>query len=131
MLLYSVESCDYAPSLLSFGGGGGGGILTFLCDDYYRPSNATWACDPCTFSSCLMGKSREKHMTQIASLLAVSTVFICILHFVVKGGRLIRETKPPMQEIELNVQWGEGRNYGILQYIIGRSLSPFKNFSTV
>ena len=57
-------------------------ILTFLCDDHYRPPNATWARDLCTFSGCLVGKTREKcdnvrHiMTQTASLLAVATVFI-------------------------------------------------------
>ena len=30
-------------------------IITVPCDDHYRPSNATWACDLCTFSSYLMG----------------------------------------------------------------------------
>ena len=57
------------------------GILTFPCDYHYRPLNATWARDLCTFSGCLVGKTRENNkarhtMTQIASLLAVATVFI-------------------------------------------------------
>ena len=57
------------------------GILTFPCDDHYRLQNATWVRDLCTFSGCLVGKTREndkvRHiMIQIASLLAVATVFV-------------------------------------------------------
>ena len=45
-------------------------------------------------------------MTQIASLLAVATVFIDLwtLLYSQGGGGLIRETKLPMQELELNMQ---------------------------
>ncbi|MCG8624648.1 MAG: hypothetical protein MJE68_21965 [Proteobacteria bacterium] len=43
------------------------------------------------------------------------------LHFTVGGGGLIRETKLPMQELELKMQGGlmreGGRNRGILWYI--------------
>ena len=41
--------------------------------------NAMWMCDLSTFSGCLMGKTREKWhniMTQMASVLTVTTVFI-------------------------------------------------------
>ena len=56
-------------------------ILTFQCNDHYRPSNATWVRDLRTFSGYLMGKTRENQqskasMAQISSLLAVATVFI-------------------------------------------------------
>ena len=64
-------------------------------------------------------------MTQIASLLAVATVFIGLWTFYIYcqgGGGLIRETKLPMQELELKMQGGlihegGGHNCGILQYI--------------
>ena len=55
-------------------------------------------------------------MTQIASLLAVATVFIDLwTPLYSQGGGLIRETKLPMQELELNIQGalnarGGGRN---------------------
>ena len=54
------------------------GILTIPCDDHYRFPNATWARDLCTFCGCLVGKNdKVRHIvTQIASLLAVATVFI-------------------------------------------------------
>ena len=58
------------------------GILTFPCDDHYRPSNATWARDLCIFSLAVWWAKLEKNdkvrhtMTQIASLLAVATVFV-------------------------------------------------------
>ena len=56
------------------------------------------------------------NMTQIASLLAVATVFVEIwAPFYSQGGGLIRETKVPMQELELKMEGG-GRNRGILQY---------------
>ena len=52
-------------------------------------------------------------MTQIASLLAVATVFIGLWTLIStfychcrEGGGLIRETKLPMQELELKVQGG-------------------------
>ena len=60
-------------------------------------------------------------VTQIASLLAVATVFIdSWTPFYSQGGRgLIRETKLPMQELELKMQGGlmreGGRNRGILR----------------
>ena len=31
------------------------GIVTFPRDDHYRPMNATWMHDLCTFSGCLIG----------------------------------------------------------------------------
>ena len=34
--------------------------INFTCDDHYRPTNATWARNPCTFSGSLIGKIREK-----------------------------------------------------------------------
>ena len=55
--------------------------MIFTCDDHYRPTNATWMRDSCTFSGCLMGKTRYKcdkvshNMTQIASVLPVATIF--------------------------------------------------------
>ena len=46
-------------------------------------------------------------MTQIASLLAVVTVFIALwTPFYSQGWGLIRETKLPMQELELKMQGG-------------------------
>ena len=59
-------------------------------------------------------------MTQIASLLAVATVFIDLWapFYSQGGGGLIHETKLPMQELELKMQGGlmreGGRNRGIL-----------------
>ena len=60
------------------------GIITFPCDDHYRLSNTTWACDLCTFSGCQWAKleknNKVRHnMTQIACLLAVATVFAWFL----------------------------------------------------
>ena len=103
-----------------WGGGGGGlicGILTFPCDDHYRPSYFLW----------LFGRENDKvrhNMTQIASWLAVATVFIDLwtLFYSQGGGPgLIREIKLPMQELELKMQGGlireggGGRNHGILR----------------
>ena len=47
-------------------------------------------------------------MTQIASLLAIATVFIDVwtLFYSQGGGGLICETKLPMQELELKMQEG-------------------------
>ena len=61
-------------------------------------------------------------MTQIATLLAVSTVFIDLwTPSYNQEGVLIRETKLPMQELELKMQGGlcarGGRNHGILRYM--------------
>ena len=64
-------------------------------------------------------------MTQIASLLAVTTVFFYLwtpFYSQGGGGGLIRETKLPMQELELEMQGGGlmregGRNRGILRYM--------------
>ena len=72
------------------------GILSFPCDDHYRPSNATWARDLCAFSGCLMNKTREnqqnKHnMTQVASLLALATVLMglwALNIYILQSGRL-------------------------------------------
>ena len=45
------------------------------------------------------------NVTQIASLLAVATVFIDLWNpFYCQGGGLIHETKLPMQELELKMQ---------------------------
>ena len=65
------------------------------------------------------------NMTQIASLLAVATVFIDLwtpFYSRGGGGGLILETKVPMQELELKMQGGglmcEGRrNRRILRYM--------------
>ena len=62
-------------------------------------------------------------MTQIASLLAVATVFVDLWSpfYSQGGGGLIRETKVPMQELELKMEGGlmreGGRNRGILRYM--------------
>ena len=62
------------------------------------------------------------NMTQIASLLAVATVIIDLWtpFYSQGGGGLIRETKLPLQELELKMQGGlmreGGRNRGILRY---------------
>ena len=49
-------------------------------------------------------------MTQIASLLVVATVFTWLMVYNVyilqSGGGLIRETKLPLQELELKIQEG-------------------------
>ena len=57
-----VESCNYAPLLyiLALGKTGEGAYL--WDSDIY---NATWVCDLCTFSGCLMGKTREKQQSKI------------------------------------------------------------------
>ena len=65
----TVESHDYAPPSFvhaSIGQKWGGGliihgILTLPCDDHYRPSNATWARDLCTFIGCLVDKKRQSN----------------------------------------------------------------------
>ena len=55
-------------------------------------------------------------MTQIASLLAVATVFIGLWTlFYSQGGGLICKTKLPMQELELKM--GVGCNHGILWHM--------------
>ena len=60
-------------------------------------------------------------MTQIASLLAVATVFIDLwTPFYSQGGGLIRKTKLHMQELELKINAGGlmcegGHNRGILR----------------
>ena len=53
-------------------------------------------------------------MAQIASLLAVATIFIGLwtrifTFYSQGGGGLIRETKPPMLELELKLQGGYAR----------------------
>ena len=96
------------------------GIVTFLYDDHYRSLNATWARDICTFSGCLVGKTRENNevrynMTQIASLITVATVFYWLMDSILQLGRgrgtCIRD-KLPMQEFKLKMQ-GEGIIVGI------------------
>ena len=76
------------------------GIVIFNCDNHYRPTIATWAYDLCTFSGCLMGKIREKsdkvshNMTQIASVLAVTTTFISLWTLISRqrrGGLYVRQ----------------------------------------
>ena len=58
-------------------------IVTFQCDDHYRPLNAMLVHNLCTLSGCLGGgggkNDKVRHyMTLIASLLAVATIFICL-----------------------------------------------------
>ena len=70
----TIESCDYAPlplCMLALGKTGEG----VQCIDHQIP------CNLCTFSGCLMGKTREisrQNRTQnlMASLIDVDTVFI-------------------------------------------------------
>ena len=52
------------------------GRVILTCDNHYRPTNAMWAHDLCTLSGSLMGKTKnlQRHMTQIANVLAVPTV---------------------------------------------------------
>ena len=100
------------------------GILTFPCDDHYRPPNARGRAisvlSLAVWWAKLEKNDKVRHMmTQIASLLAVATTYG--LHFTVREGGLIRETKLPMQELELKMQGGlmreGGRNRGILRYM--------------
>ena len=59
-------------------------------------------------------------MTLIASLLAVATVFIDLwTPFYSQGGGLIRETKLPMQELELEMQGGLMREGGVIAGFYG------------
>ena len=57
------------------------GILIFPCDDHYRLPNATWAAISVLFLAVWWAKLEKNDkvryiVTQIASLLAVATVFI-------------------------------------------------------
>ena len=67
-------------------------MLTFRCDNHYQLSNAMWVRDLCTSLAVwwikLEKNDKVRHiMTQIASLLAVATVFIYILtQFYSRGG---------------------------------------------
>ena len=61
-------------------------------------------------------------MTQIASLLAVATVFIDLwtpFYSQGGGGGLIRETKLPMQEHELKMQGGLCEGGGVIAGFYG------------
>ena len=40
------------------------GNMTLPHDDHYRQTNAMLARDLCTFSGCLMGKTREKQQSK-------------------------------------------------------------------
>ena len=62
-------------------------------------------------------------MTQIASLLAVATVFIDLWtpFYSQGGGGLIRETKLPMQELELEMQGGLMREGGVIAGFYGNN----------
>ena len=49
----------------------------------------------------------RQNMTQIASLIAVATIFVDLwAPFYGQGGGLIRKTKVPMQELELKMEGG-------------------------
>ena len=79
---------------------------------------------------------KVKHnMTQIASLLAVATVFVDLWasFYSQGGGGLIRETKVPMQELELKMEGGVyargGRNCGILRYYAVNNLVVWYPYS--
>ena len=79
---------------------------------------------------------KVRHMTQIASLLAVATVFIDLwtpFYSQGAGVGLIRETKLPMQELELKMQGGGGayaRGGGVIAgfYAYGTSLRTMRMF---
>ena len=61
-------------------------------------------------------------MTQIASLLAVSTVFVDLwapFYSQGGGGGLIRETKLPMQELELKMEGGLCARGGVIAGFYG------------
>ena len=68
--MYTIESHDYAPppsvhgQKWAMGRGLIRGILIFPCNDHYQPSNATWVRNLCTFSGCLVGKTREKRLSK-------------------------------------------------------------------
>ena len=78
------------------------GILTFPCDDHYRLLGQAIS------GGQNLKNNKVRHiMTQIASLLVAATVFtrlmicnVCVLQW------LIRETKLPMQELELQCRGG-------------------------
>jgi hypothetical protein len=75
------------------------GIMTLPYDDQYQLQNL------CTFSGCLTGKIREKVRPQMASLLAVPVATVVWTPISSQKGGRIRETKLPMQELELKM-WG-------------------------
>ena len=128
---YTVDSRNYAPPplcTLALGNSGGGDL--YAGSLHFCVMTITSRRMPCgrtisTFSGCLMGKTdKVRHnITQIAGLLAVATVFIGLWTLQSgRGGGLLRETKLPMQELELKVQRGlctrGGRNCGILWCIM-------------
>ena len=81
------------------------GILTFLCDDHYRLSNATWVRElyflAAWWAKLAKNDDVRHNMTQIACLLAVATVFVDLW---ISGEGLIHQTKLPLQELELKMQ---------------------------
>ena len=61
----TIVSHKYAPLFCMLALGKTGeeayvGIMTFPRDNHYWPTIAKWACNLCTFSGCLMGKTQEK-----------------------------------------------------------------------
>ena len=64
LYMHTIESRNYTPFVdVSIGQNDRGlvrGIVIFTCDNHYRPTNATWVRNLCTFSGCLMGKTRGK-----------------------------------------------------------------------
>ena len=112
----TVESRDYAPPPFvhaRIGQKWGGGL--YAGSSHFRVTTITdrrmprgRAISVLSISLAVWWAKLEKNdkvrhnMTQIASLLAVATVFIDLwTPFYSQGGGLIRETKLPMQELEL------------------------------
>ena len=132
--IYTVESRDYAPPFVharigqKWGGGLYAGSLHFrvttITDRRMPRGRAISVLSLAVWWAKLEKNDKVRHnMTQIASLLAVATVFVDLWapFYSQGGGGLIREIKVPMQELELKMQGGGlmregGRNRGILRY---------------
>ena len=83
-------------------------IVIFTCDDHYQSRNCHVGTQSLHFLWWARHDKVRHNMTQIASVLAVATVFIGLwtpISTFDREGGLIGETKIPMWELEQKV-WG-------------------------